>query len=185
VSPEGNTTIRIKRLLLLLSAFACLAGHDSALSRAPEATRAPPARLNDVGYLSDADLLSEEWSQQFQAARRFVRARQCETRAPNPLVYIAAPLGAGAPSAESGLPLRVSTVANLPNEYLKDMTTLAEAPGMPPQMAERLRREMPANYDKLSARVRYLIGDYNPRNCQRQTLPSKRWSEIIDLPVNP
>lgn len=176
--------MRMKSLLLLLGALACSAGNDSALSRAPEAARPAPARLSDVGYLSDADLLSEEWSQQFQAARRFVRARQCETRAANPLVYIAAPLGSGS-APDGGLPLRVSTVANLPNEYLKDMTTLAEARGMPPEMADRLRHEMPANYEKLSARVRYLIGEYHPRNCQRHAVQHKRWSEIIDLPVNP
>ena len=166
----------MKSLLLLTGALACCASYAAGT----------PGRLSETGYLSDADLLSEEWSQQFQAARRFVRARQCETRVPNPLIYISPPLGAGASSAPgSDLPLRVSTVANLPNEYLKDMTTLAEAPGMPPEMADRLRRDMPANYDKLSARVRYLIGEYNPRNCQRQALQYKRWSEIIDLPVNP
>lgn len=163
---------------------AALAVSLGAQAGSPQSAAATPGRAMDVRYLSDADLLSEEWSQQFQAARQLVRLRQCETRAPNPLVYISPALGGGAaPGGE--LPLRVSPVANVPNEYLKDMTALSEAPGMPAGMAEKLRREIPANYDKLSARVRLLIGEYDPRLCARRALQHRRWSEIIDLPVNP
>jgi hypothetical protein len=176
-----------KSVVVLLGALIACAGCESAYSRKPDTVSAVQGRLSDVSYLSDADLLSEEWSQQFQAARRFVRARQCEARAPNPLIHISPPLGSGAKTAAPGneLPLRVSTVANVPNEYLKDMTALAEAPGMPREMAERLRREIPGNYDKLSARVRLLIGEFDPRGCYRQTMHQRRWSDIIDLPVNP
>jgi hypothetical protein len=172
----------LQKLIVILAACAACAG--SVHARSPDAASVMPGRLKEVGYLSDADLLSEEWSQQFQAARRLVRLRQCETRAPNPLVYISPPLGGG--NAASGeLPLRVSTVANVPNEYLKDMTSLSEAPGMPPEMAAKLRRDLPANYEKLSARVRLLIGEYDPRNCYRRGPQQRRWSDIIDMPVNP
>jgi hypothetical protein len=172
----------LRRTVITLSA--ALGVSVSAQAGSPQSAAAMPSRGMDVGYLSDADLLSEEWSQQFQAARRLVRLRQCETRAPNPLVYLSPALGAGAaPGGE--LPLRVSTVANVPNEYLKDMTLLSEAPGMPAGMAEKLRREIPANYDKLSARVRLLIGEYDPRHCSRRAQQHRRWSDIIDLPVTP
>lgn len=174
--------MRLKSVVVLVGALAVCAG--SASARSPQSASVMPGRLMEVGYLSDADLLSEEWSQQFQAARRFVRLRQCETRAPNPLVYISPALGGGTPAA-SELPLRVSTVANVPNEYLKDMTSLRDAPGMPPELAEKLRREIPANYEKLSARVRVLIGEFDPRSCYRRGLQPRRWSEIIDLPVTP
>jgi hypothetical protein len=172
----------LRKLMIVLGTCAACAG--SVYARSPDMASAMPGRLMEVGYLSDADLLSEEWSQQFQAARRFVRLRQCETRAPNPLVYISPPLGGGT-AAGSELPLRVSSVANLPNEYLKEMTSLSDSPGMPPEMAAKLRRDIPANYEKLSARVRVLIGEFDPRSCYRRGLLQRRWSDIIDLPVNP
>lgn len=179
--------MRLKSIVVLVGALAAGAGGYASHARSPQSASVMPGRLMEVGYLSDADLLSEEWSQQFQAARRFVRLRQCETRAPNPLVYLSPPLGSSAHGAAPGsdLPLRVSTVANVPNEYLKDMTSLSEAPGMPPEMAEKLRREIPANYEKLSVRVRLLIGEFDPRGCYRRGLQPRRWSDIIDLPVNP
>lgn len=185
----------IVRVLLISALAAC----GSAFAQ-PQDTRVaiPHGRLESAAYLSESDLLSEEWSAQFQAARRFVRARQCASRTPNPLIYVAPPLGAGA-RAETGdgrpvsqragsgldLPLRVSTVANFPNEYLRDITTLAHTPGIPPAVADKLRLEIQPNYDKLSARVRLLIGEFDPRNCARETIVRTRWIGIMDLPITP
>ena len=183
--------------------FACvsaLAAYGSAFARQPDDARVaiPHGRLDRAAYLSESDLLSEEWSAQFQAARRFVRARQCASHTPNPLIYIAPPLGAGAraetgegtpvsqrPRDELDLPLRVSTVANFPNEYLRDITTLAQTPGLPPAVAAKLQGEIQPNYDKLSGRVRLLIGEFDPRNCLRESTVRARWNTIIDIPVTP
>jgi len=182
-------------LLACVSAFAA-----SAFARQPDDARVaiPHGRLDSAAYLSESDLLSEEWSAQFQAARRFVRARQCASHTPNPLIYIAPPLGAGAraetgegtpvsqrPRGELDLPLRVSTVANFPNEYLRDITTLAQTPGLPPAVAAKLQGEIQPNYDKLSGRVRLLIGEFDPRNCLRESTVRARWNTIIDIPVTP
>jgi hypothetical protein len=155
-------------------------------------------QLESAAYLSDGDLLSEEWSAQFQAARRFVRARQCASRTPNPLIYIAPPLGArertdtgdGRPVSQRAhggldLPLRVSTVANFPNEYLRDITTLAQTPGIPPAVAEKLQRDIQPNYDKISGRVRLLISEFDLSDCRREGMVRTRWNAIIDIPVNP
>ena len=182
--------------------LACLSGLAASCNvfAQPDSTRIaiPHGRLESAAYLSESDLLSEEWSAQFQAARRFVRARQCAARTPNPLIYIAPPLGAGANAetaegrpvsqrAGSGLdlPLRVSTVANFPNEYLRDIMALAQTPGIPPAVAAKLQSEIQANYDKLSGRVRLLIGEFDPRNCTRETVVRARWNSIIDIPVTP
>ena len=178
---------------VLLTFVSALAAHAQ-----PQDTRVaiPQGRLESAAYLSEADLLSDEWSAQFQAARRFVRARQCASRTPNPLIYIAPPLGAGARAgtgrpvsqlarSELDLPLRVSTVANFPNEYLRDITSLAQTPGIPPAVAAKLQSEIQPNYDKLSGRVRLLIGEFDPRNCTREATVRTRWNSIIDIPVTP
>jgi hypothetical protein len=173
---------------LLLTFVSALAAHAQ-----PQDTRAaiPQGRLDSAAYLSESDLLSEEWSAQFQAARRFVRARQCASNAPNPLIYVAPPLGATARAATAGtrgeldLPLRVSTVSNFPNEYLRDITALAQTPGVPPEVAEKLKREIQPNYEKLSGRVRLLIAEFDPRGCTRTSVARTRWNSIIDIPVTP
>lgn len=185
---------------LLLACVSALCVSASAFARQPDDTRAaiPHGRLENVAYLSESDLLSDEWSAQFQAARRFVRTRQCASRTPNPLIYIAPPLGAGAraetgdgrpvsqgPRGELDLPLRVSSVANFPNEYLRDITTLAQTPGIPPAVAAKLQSEIQPNYDKLSGRVRLLISEFDPRNCTREATVRTRWNSIIDIPVTP
>jgi hypothetical protein len=182
----------------ILACLSGLAACGSVFAQPDTRSAIPHGRLDSAAYLSEADLLSEEWSSQFQAARRFVRARQCAARTPNPLIYIAPPLGAGTRSeagegrpvsqhAGSGLdlPLRVSTVANFPNEYLRDITSLAQTPGIPPAVAAKLQSEIQPNYDKLSGRVRLLIGEFDPRNCTRETMVRTRWNSIIDIPVTP
>jgi hypothetical protein len=174
--------------------FACLsvfAASGNAQSRKPDFAAVDEAsgRLA-VSYLSDADLLSEESSPQYHAARQLVRARQCATRTPNPLIYISTPLASDvvrtAPvGREPELPMRVSTVANFPNEYLRDITTLTTRPGVPPEVAEELRRNIKPNYEKLSARVRYLIADYDPRTCPTAQPGRRRSADIIDQQTNP
>jgi hypothetical protein len=182
----------------ILACLSGLAASGSVFAQPDTRVAIPQGRLESAAYLSESDLLSEEWSAQFQAARRFVRARQCAARTPNPLIYIAPPLGAGARGeaaegrpvsqrAGSGLdlPLRVSTVANFPNEYLRDITALAQTPGVPSALAEKLQLEIQPNYEKLSARVRLLIGEFDPRSCTRETVVRTRWNSIIDIPVTP
>jgi hypothetical protein len=164
-------------------------------------------RLTQAAYLSESDLLSDEAGPRYLAARAFIRTKQCAARNANPMVFVSLPVNmyikatigpSGAATASAAdrdgpieLPLRVSTVSNFPNEYLKDMTTFLQTKGLPEEVEKKLRGELAGNYDKLYARVQALLNSFDPRNCTAppasQPPPPMRLlqSEIIYVPIYP
>ena len=197
----------------LLFAIACavvLAGCGSTYSGQAaslgDAMNGLEERLASASYLSESDLLSEESSSQFQAARTFVIERQCASRSANPLVLIYAPISltlrgsvdssgsirysevrpadssGRAPGSSFDVPLRVSPVASFPNEYLKDMTALVETKGIPAELAQKLRREMAGNYERLASRVQSMINRFNPGQCAWPRPYERRRAETIFVP---
>ena len=65
------------------------------------------------------------------------------------------------------LPLRFSTLADFPREYLKDMSALIETRGLPEELSTRLRGELPQNYAALTERVEKLMNAFEVRTCPR------------------
>jgi hypothetical protein len=179
----------------------------------PEAVQHLNARLAKVTLINEADLLSDDRGYRFDAIRKMFRDKQCSSGVANPVLLIARPtkinlrgnLGekaeakpSGAESGESGgaaktapensfeIPLRISTIADLPNEYLKDMVALLDTKGLPAEIADKLKKETPGNYEKLTARVDRLISEFNPAVCamlarQKKALETD-WSAIIFVP---
>jgi len=150
--------------------------------------------LASIPYLNDSDLLSDERGQRYEAARSLVREKQCVAGTANPLLLTSLPtkvrltgsFDEGASAKFSGLkpgekdgtarllqgnrveiPLRISTLTAFPNEYLKDVSALLETKGLPEEMAQKLKREVPETYEKLTARVGRLVNAYDPRACSR------------------
>ena len=78
--------------------------------------------------------------------------------------------------------MRASPVAQFPNEYLKDMTALVETKGIPAELAQKLRREMAGNYERLSSRVHGLMSHFNPGQCAWPGPYERRRAETIFIP---
>jgi hypothetical protein len=143
------------------------------------------ASLARVPHVSDSDLLSDERSARFAAARRFIQEKQCASGRANPVLLSAvalrmslygnvhqdgrvtvAPIAGGTQPIE--LPLRFSTLADFPREYLKDMSALIETKGLPEELTGRLKAELPQNYAALTARVEKLMNAFElPSSCAR------------------
>jgi hypothetical protein len=177
-----------------------------------EAVQSINASLSKATLLNEADLLSEEHGYRFETVRKVFRDKQCAAAVANPVLLIARPtkISLRGTFDESGnvrlsesvtkgasttgnaisensfeVPLRVSTIADLPNEYLKDMTSLLETKGLPVEISEKLKKELPQNYEKLKARVARLVNDFNPTVCAKlvaQRAPSSQSSAIIFVP---
>ncbi len=152
------------------------------------------AGLVSVPYVNNSDLVSEERGRRYEAARDFVRAKQCAARSANPLLLTSLPLNvrltgnlgrdgriefSGAKTegivgstrlvSDQGVEmmLRVSTLSELPNEYLKEMSALLQAKGLPDEIVQKLRKEVPATYEALTLRVGKLVNDFDVSSCGR------------------
>lgn len=164
-----------------------------------EAVRNLDAGLVSIPSVNNSDLVSEERGRRYEAARDFVRAKQCSARTANPLLLTSLPLNvrltgnlggdgriefSGAKTegivgstrlvSDQGVEvlLRVSTLSDLPNEYLKEMSALLQAKGLPDEIMQKLKKEVPATYEALTARVSKLVNDFDPISCGR--LEAKR-----------
>ena len=152
-----------------------------------ETMRRLHASLARVPHISDSDLLSDERSARFTAARRFIQEKQCASGRANPVVLTSVALrmnlygnvhqdGRVTVAPTSGaqpfeLPLRFSTLADFPREYLKDMSALIETKGLPGEVADRLQKDLPQNYETLTARVEKIMNSFDARSCANYT----RW----------
>jgi hypothetical protein len=175
--------------LATIAASLAITALSASAQSVEDAMRRMHASLARVPHLSDSDLLAEEGSRRFAAANSFVLAKQCASGRANPVVvsslalkmnlygsiredgrFSISPIASGGHPFE--IPLKFTTVADFPKEYLRDMSALIETKGLPEELAERLKRELPQNYEKLSIRVEKLMSGFDPRRCPNYT----RWS---------
>lgn len=159
-----------------------------------EAVQNLNAGLARIPHLNLSDLLSEETGQRYGAASRFVRDRQCASGSANPLLMTSLPMRltlrgnlderegvrfSGVRPAETDdtvvtgfagnfdIPLRISTLADFPNEYLREMSGLLDGRGLPEETVQKLSKEVPETYQKLGVRVERLMSEFNPAACPR------------------
>jgi hypothetical protein len=177
-----------------------------------EALQRVDISLARVQHLNHTDLLSEEGGARYLKARKFVREKQCDSGTANPLVMTSFPITASLKgtfadngsvsisgvtvnrterpiTAGSGrfieIPLRIASLADIPQEYLKEMASLAETRGLPDEVANRLRTELPQNHARLTARVQTLMSDFDPAFCPGPTarrFQAERYHYIIFVP---
>ncbi len=177
-----------------------------------EAIQRLDTSLTGVQHLTHADLLSEEGGARYSQARRFVHNKQCDSGTANPLVLTSLPIkanlegtlgdngnisisgvmldGVERPMTSSSgrlveIPLRISTLADLPQEYLREMASLIETKGLPAEVANKLKNEVPQHYARLTTRVQMLMNDFDPRFCPRSVgrgAQTERYRNIIFVP---
>jgi hypothetical protein len=177
----------------VLSACANLAARPP-VPGAVQAVQNIDASLASVPHLNESDLLGDESSYRYQTSSRFIRDRQCAARTANPMLLIARPVkinlrgsieedgaivfsdvgperagSAVKPGQQYGfeVPLQAAAVADLPREYLREISALIETKGLPAEAAEKLKKDLPETYEKLVARVDKLVNEYHPGLCPR------------------
>jgi hypothetical protein len=144
-----------------------------------------------IAYVSSSDLASDEKGQRYQAAVRFVRDKQCSSGTANPLFLTSLPMNvrltgkvasdgridfstAKSEGAGQGVEvlLRASTLADLPNEYLREMSALLQSKGLPDEVMQRLRKEIPGIYQTLTVRINKLVNEFDPKSCGVSAQPA-------------
>jgi hypothetical protein len=130
------------------------------------------ARLSSMVHVDPSDLAADPGSAAFRAAYGAVRAKQCSARNPNPLVVVSIPdrvsLHARVEKGELQVPdsgidisVRVSSVAGLPAEYLRQTAARAESAGRgSPEAVERQPGQ-----NLLEGRVSWMIATYDAASC--------------------
>ena len=138
-----------------------------------------------ISYVSSSDLASDEKGQRYQAAVRFVRDKQCSSGTANPLFLTSLPMNVrvtgnlasdgriefSTEKAQGGsakgveVSLRASTLADLPNEYLREMSALLQSKGLPDEVMNRLKKEVPGTYQTLTVRINRLVNEFDPNSC--------------------
>lgn len=180
-------------------ALAGCAGRSAGPGTLQETVQNLDSGLLRIPYVSSSDLASEEQGRRYEAAARFVRDKQCSAGTSNPLFLTSLPVNVrltgnlagdgriefsaeraeGAsrskPSSEQGVEvlLRASTLADLPNEYLREMSALIQAKGLPDEVVQRLKKEVPGTYQKLTVRINKLVSDFDPGTCGRVARQAK------------
>ena len=153
--------------------------------------------LARIRHLNDSDVLSEELGPRYEATRKFIHDRQCSSGTANPLILTSLPMklhltagldedgslkisglsgeAARPEKSASGdtfeIPLRISTLSDFPNEYLKERIALLESRSLPGEVAEKLKKEVPETYEKLTNRIEKLVNAFDPTTCAK---PAKR-----------
>ena len=138
-----------------------------------------------IAYVSSSDLASDDKGQRYQAAVRFVRDKQCSSGTANPLFLTSLPMNVrltgnvgsdgriefSTDKAQGGsgkgveVSLRASTLADLPNEYLREMSALLQSKGLPDEVMNRLKKEVPGTYQTLTVRINKLVNEFDPNAC--------------------
>jgi len=149
--------LRIAAGVILTACTAAAAAQGVTLEQALEKVR---LALASIPYVRHADLIGDESGARYRAARDFIREQQCLARTANPLLALPASLGVRGtlvpsqtpPVAETfELPFRIASLADLPNEYLKD------ADGV----------DQRQNHQLLDARVKSLVASFDQSKCRR------------------
>jgi hypothetical protein len=194
---------------LALAVFGCVSNQSGTLQ---DTVRNIDSGLLRIPYVSSSDLASEERGQRYQAATRFVRDKQCSAGTANPLFLTSLPLnvrlsgnlagdgriefsaeraegpGRSKPASGQGVEvlLRASTLADLPNEYLREMSALIQSKGLPDEIVQRLKKEIPGTYQVLTARIGKLVSDFDPNTTcgvvARKTTPSQPVASRAEAP---
>lgn len=144
-----------------------------------------------IAYVSSSDLASDDKGQRYQAATRFVREKQCSSGTANPLFLTSLPMNvrlsgniaadgkvdfstAKSEGAGQGVEvlLRASTLADLPNEYLREMSALLQSKGLPDEVMNRLKKEVPGTYQTLTVRINKLVNEFDPKSCGVSAQPA-------------
>jgi hypothetical protein len=145
-----------------------------------------------IAYVSSSDLASDDKGQRYQAAVRFVRDKQCSSGTANPLFLTSLPMNVrltgnvgsdgriefSTDKAQGGsgkgveVSLRASTLADLPNEYLREMSALLQSKGLPDEVMNRLKREIPGTYQTLTVRINKLVNEFDPNSCGTSARPA-------------
>lgn len=196
---------------LALAGLGCVANRPGTLQ---DTVQNLDAGLVRVPFVSSSDLASDEQGRRYQAAARFVRDKQCSAGTANPLFLTSLPLnvrlqgnlagdgriefsaeradGAGRSKPASGqgveVLLRASTLADLPNEYLREMSGLVQSKGLPDEIVQRLKKEIPGTYQKLTVRINKLVSDFDPGTCgvvAQKTTPSQPAASRAEAPRPP
>ncbi len=197
---------------LALAGCGGMSDRNAGPSTLQEAVQNLDSGLLTIPYVSSSDLASEERGRRYEAATRFVRDKQCSAGTANPLFLTSLPLnvrltgslagdgriefsattveGTGRstrPTSEQGVEvlLRASTLADLPNEYLREMSALLQAKGLPDEIMQRLKNEVPGTYQTLTARITKLVSDFDAETCgrsARKTTPSQPAASRAEAP---
>jgi len=197
---------------LALAGFGCVSNRTAGPGTLQEAVQNLDSGLLRVPYVSSSDLASDERGRRYQAATRFVRDKQCSAGTANPLFLTSLPMnvrltgnlagdgriefsattveGTGRstrPTSEQGVEvlLRASTLADLPNEYLREMSALLQAKGLPDEIMQRLKKEVPGTYQTLTARINKLVSEFDPGTCgavARKPAPSQPAASRAEAP---
>jgi len=157
--------------------------------------------LETIPHVNSSDLASDEQGRRYGEAKGIVRERQCSAKSANPLLLTSLPVdvrltghlaGDGkielssvsadnriastrfAPEKGVEVLLRISTLSDLPNAYLKGMSALLEAKGLPDEVTQKLKKEVPRTHATLSTRVAALMRDFDPSACRGAVRAIKR-----------
>jgi hypothetical protein len=181
---------RVPLVAALVVALAGCAGRSTRADPLQQAVQNVDAGLVRIAYVSSSDLASDEKGQRYQAATRFVRDKQCSSGTANPLFLTSLPMNVrvtgsvasdgrlefstAKPEGGKGVEvlLRASTLADLPNEYLREMSALLQSKGLPDEVMNRLKKEIPGTYQTLTVRINKLVNEFDPTACGVSAQPS-------------
>jgi len=189
---------------LTLAGCGGMSGRPAGPATLEEAVGNLDAGLARIPHVNASDLASDAGGRRYKAARNFVHDKQCSAGTANPLLLTSVPtnvrltgnLGREGKIEFSGVSaeglvastrlisekdievlLRISTLADLPNEYLKGMSALLQAKGLPDEVKQKLKKEVTGAHETLSARVDRLVSDFDPSACGSFTREAKRTRE--------
>lgn len=185
-----------------LTAALILGGGMSAATAQPVFSGPEIQRLAESlpHHMNISDLVSDERGARYQAMKSFVFDRQCASGSANPalVVLLSAKFDLPASVRQDGgmlisgsaekinIPMRIMPLAELPNEYLKDIAVLLEAKNLPGELVVKLQSDLPKTYDRLSAAVQRLLNEFDPKNCPSTRKPREdRYVGTVILFVPP
>lgn len=173
---------------LALAGFGCASTRSTTLQQAVQNVDSGLVR---IAYVSSSDLASDDKGQRYLAATRFVRDKQCSSGTANPMFLTSLPMNvrlsgnlaadgridfstAKSEGAGQGVEvlLRASTLADLPNEYLREMSALLQSKGLPDEVMNRLKKEVPGTYQMLTVRINKLVSEFDPKSCGVSARPA-------------
>lgn len=178
-------------VVLALAGFGCASKRSTTLQQAVQNVDSGLVR---IAYVSSSDLASDDKGQRYQAATRFVRDKQCSSGTANPMFLTSLPMnvrlsgnlaadgridfsnakseGAGGAGQGVEVLLRASTLADLPNEYLREMSALLQSKGLPDEVMNRLKKEVPGTHQMLTLRINKLVSEFDPKSCGVSARPA-------------
>ena len=186
---SGGNDVRSYRIAVIAALLVAGCGGVSKRSGSSDTLQGAVQNIDSglvrIAYVSSSDLASDDKGQRYQAAVRFVRDKQCSSGTANPLFLTSLPMNVrltgnvgsdgriefSTDKAQGGsgkgveVSLRASTLADLPNEYLREMSALLQSKGLPDEVMNRLKKEVPGTYQTLTVRINKLVNEFDPKTC--------------------